>query len=247
MIASIDCYRVEPIRSVLPVAPSTYHERVAQRLDPSRLSARAERVEAVKPEVMRVFAENFSVYGVRKVWRQMQRKGFAVARCTVQRLMRDLGLQDVIRGKTVRATISDKSAPCPLDLVAARSMPLHPTGSGFRNFPMRPLGPALFTWPRDKCGAFALYASTPMPAASFGQMHRETPMPVSSWTPLECALHDRWSSNVGGLIHHSDKVVRFNFAKALGRCLVIPSAWPGCSADQGARTIRGLQQTASVE
>ena len=66
---------------------------------------------------MRVFAENFSVYGVRKVWRQMQREGFDVARCTVQRLMRELGLQGVIRGKPVRTTISDKAAPCPLDQV----------------------------------------------------------------------------------------------------------------------------------
>ena len=66
---------------------------------------------------MRVFAQNFSVYGVRKVWRQMQREGFDVARCTVQRLMRDLGLQSVIRGKPVRTTMSDKAAPCPLDQV----------------------------------------------------------------------------------------------------------------------------------
>jgi Transposase and inactivated derivatives len=121
MITFIDCYRghygVEPICRVLPVAPSTYHEHVAQRRDPSRLSARAQRDEALKPEVMRVFVENFSVYGVRKVWRQMQREGFDVARCTVQRLMRDLGLQGVIRGKPVRTTISDKTAPCPLDQV----------------------------------------------------------------------------------------------------------------------------------
>ena len=121
MIAFIDEHRghygVEPICRVLPVAPSTYHEHVAQRRDPSRLSSRAQRDETLKPEVMRVFAENFSVYGVRKVWRQMQREGFDVARCTVQRLMRELGLQGVIRGKPVRTTISDKAAPCPLDHV----------------------------------------------------------------------------------------------------------------------------------
>lgn len=62
-------------------------------------------------------AENFGVYGVRKVWRRMNREGFAVARCTVERLMRDLGLQGVIRGKLVRTTISDKAAPCPFDHV----------------------------------------------------------------------------------------------------------------------------------
>lgn len=86
-------YGVEPICRVLPIAPSTYHERVAQRRDPERLSDRARRDQDLKPEVVRVFAENFGVYGVRKVWRQMNREGFAVARCTVERLMRDLGLQ----------------------------------------------------------------------------------------------------------------------------------------------------------
>ena len=59
--------------------------------------------------MVRVFADNFGVYGVRKVWRQMNREGFAVARCTIERLMRDLGLQGVIRGKPVRTTISDKA------------------------------------------------------------------------------------------------------------------------------------------
>jgi transposase InsO family protein len=67
-----------------------------------------------------VFAENFAVYGVRKVWRQMMREGFSIARCTVARLMRDMGLQGVIRGKPVRTTISDKAAPCPLDHVNRR-------------------------------------------------------------------------------------------------------------------------------
>jgi len=121
MIAFIDEYRdaygVEPICRVLPIAPSSYHERVAQRRDPGRRSARSQRDEVLKPEVMRVFEENFGVYGVRKVWRQMQREGLDIARCSVARLMRDLGLQGVIRGKPVRTTISDKAAPCPLDHV----------------------------------------------------------------------------------------------------------------------------------
>ena len=109
-----DEYGVEPI---CRVAPSTYHERVASRRDPSRLSPRVQRDEAMKPEVRRVFDANFKVYGVGKVWRQMQREGFDIARCTVERLMRDLGLQGVIRGKPVKTTISDKAAPCPLDQV----------------------------------------------------------------------------------------------------------------------------------
>lgn len=71
----------------------------------------------LKPEIVRVFAENFAVYGVRKVLRQMRREGYDIARCTVERLMRDMGLAGVIRGKPVRTTISDKAAPCPLDHV----------------------------------------------------------------------------------------------------------------------------------
>ena len=121
MIAFIDDHRgahgVEPICKVLPIAPSTYHAHVAKRRDPAKLSARARQDTALKIEVRRVFDQNFSVYGVRKVWRQLKREGFDVARCTVSRLMRDMGLQGVIRGKSVKTTISDKAAPCPLDHV----------------------------------------------------------------------------------------------------------------------------------
>src|SRR5258705_6118697 len=121
MIAFIDDHRavygVEPICKVLPIAPSTYRAQVARRADPARSPARTRRDAALKIEVRRVFEENFGVYGVRKVWRQLKREGFDVARCTVERLMQTMGLQGVIRGKPVRTTISDKSAPCPLDHV----------------------------------------------------------------------------------------------------------------------------------
>ena len=115
MIGFIDdhreAYGVEPICRVLPIAPSSYRARAAQRRDPTRLSARARRDQDLKPEIARVFAENFAVYGVRKVWRQMRREGFAVARCTVERLMRELGLQGVIRGKPIRTTVSAPQYP----------------------------------------------------------------------------------------------------------------------------------------
>ncbi len=77
---------------VLPIAPSTYHEHAAKRADPAKLPARAKRDIGLKLEVRRVFAENFEVYGVRKVWRQLRREGFDIARCTVERLMRSLDL-----------------------------------------------------------------------------------------------------------------------------------------------------------
>jgi Transposase and inactivated derivatives len=119
MIACIDEPRgddgIEPICRVSPIARSTSREHIARRRDPSRMSARAQRDHALKAEVLRVCAENVGVYGVRKAWRQMKREGFDVARCTVERLMRDLGLQGVVRGKPVKTTSSDKATPCPLD------------------------------------------------------------------------------------------------------------------------------------
>ena len=113
----LGAHGVEPICKVLPIAPSTYHAHVARRRDPDKLSARARQDIRLKIEVRRVFDENFRVYGVRKVWRQLKREGFDVARCTVSRLMQGMGLQGVIRGKSVKTTISDKAVPCPLDHV----------------------------------------------------------------------------------------------------------------------------------
>ena len=97
--------RVGPICRLLPIAPSTFHQHMACRRDPQRMSVRSRRDCVLKPEITRVFEENFGLYGVRKVWRQMQREGFHVARYTVQRLMRVMGLQGVIRGKRVRTTV----------------------------------------------------------------------------------------------------------------------------------------------
>ena len=121
MIAFIDdhreAYGVEPICKVLPIAPSTWYARSAQRADPGKLSARAQSDAALCPQIKRVFDDNFSVYGARKVWRQLKREGVQVARCTVERLMQHLGLAGAIRGKPVKTTISDKAKPCPLDKV----------------------------------------------------------------------------------------------------------------------------------
>jgi putative transposase len=116
MIAYIDAnkgrFGVEPICRVLPIAPSTYY---AASRRPA--SARAVRDAKLKGEIARVHAEHFGVYGARKVWRQLHREGISVARCTVERLMRELGLQGVRRGKTRRTTTPDATAPRPADLV----------------------------------------------------------------------------------------------------------------------------------
>ena len=130
MIAFIDdhreAYGVEPICRVLPIAPSTYHAHAARRADPSRLPDRLRRGADLKVEIQRVFVENFGVYGVRKVWRQLRREGFKTARCTVARLMRDMGLRGAVRGKPLRTTISDKAAPSPLDHVNRQFQALAP-------------------------------------------------------------------------------------------------------------------------
>lgn len=121
MISFIEDHRsvhgVEPICRILPIAPATFHAHQAKRADPSRLSDRAKRDEVLKPEIGRIHEENMSVYGVRKIWHQMRREGFDVARCTVARLMKSMGLQGAIRGKTQKTTVQDKALPCPLDKV----------------------------------------------------------------------------------------------------------------------------------
>ncbi len=112
-----EVYGVEPICRVLPIAPSTYYEHAARKADPDRRPARECRDADLSQGIRRVFAENFGVYGVRKVWRQLQREGIDVARCTVARLMRQMGLKGVVRGKSVRTTVSDAGVPCPRDRV----------------------------------------------------------------------------------------------------------------------------------
>jgi transposase InsO family protein len=121
MVSFIDEHRaehgVEPICEVLPIAPSTYHEQKAREADPSRLPDRAVRDADLREEIERVWKENFGVYGARKVWRQLIREGVDVARCTVDGLMREMGLRGVVRGRKVKTTITDELAERPLDLV----------------------------------------------------------------------------------------------------------------------------------
>jgi len=116
MIAYIDenkaTFGVEPICRLLPIAPSTYYE---VRSRPP--CARRLRDTELKAHISRVHAANFGVYGARKLWRQLNREGVVVARCTVQRLMRELGLRGAVRGKTRRTTTCDETAARPSDLV----------------------------------------------------------------------------------------------------------------------------------
>ena len=112
-----DANGVEPICEQLPIAPSTYYEHKRREREPERCSARSRRDAELSEVIGRVHEENYGVYGARKVWHQLHRQGVTVARCTVERLMRDLGLCGVVRGKRQRTTVSDVNAARPADLV----------------------------------------------------------------------------------------------------------------------------------
>ena len=240
MITFIDDNRelhgVEPISNVLPIAPSTYYKHIAQRRDPLRLSARAQRDIALKPEVARVFAENFAVYGVRKVWRQMMREGFDIARCTVERLMRDMGLRGVIRGKPVRTTFGDKAAPCPLDHVNRQFHAPAPNRLWVSDFTY------VSTW-----GGFVYVAFVIDVFARYIVGWRVSRTAHTSFVldALEQALHDRRPTQGGGLIHHSDRgsqYVSIKYSERLAEAGIEPSVGSvGDSYDNAlAETINGL-------
>ena len=110
-------YGVEPICNVLPNAPSTYYEGKARETDHRRLPARARRDGELREQIGRVWEENFGVYGVRRVWRQLDCEGVVAARCTVARPMRELGLRGVARGRRVKTTTPVATLPCPADRV----------------------------------------------------------------------------------------------------------------------------------
>jgi len=114
-----DEYGVEPILDVLPIAPSTYYEHRARRLDPDARPHRAKRDERLSVEIRRVWGESFDgTYGADKVWRQLRRERVSVARCTVERLMRAMGLRGAVRGRAFKVTtIADEAALRPPDLV----------------------------------------------------------------------------------------------------------------------------------
>ena len=240
MIAFIDehrdAYGVEPICRVLPIAPSSYHERVAQRRDPGRRSARSRRDEGLKPEVMRVFEENFGVYGVRKVWRQMQREGLDIARCSVARLMRDLGLQGVIRGKPVRTTISDKAAPCPLDHVNRLFHAPAPNRLWVSDFTY------VATWAGFAYVAFVIDVYS---RYIVGWRVSRTAHTSFVLDALEQAIHERRPVHRGGLVHHSDRgsqYVSIRYSERLAEAGIEPSVGSvGDSYDNAlAESINGL-------
>ena len=221
MIAFIDdhrqAYGVEPICKVMPIAPSTYHAHVARRADPSRLPDRLRRDADLKVEIRRVFEENFRVYGVRKVWRQLRRKGFSAARCTVARLMRNMGLRGAIRGKPLRTTISDKAALCPLDHVNRQFHASAPDRLWLADFTY------VVTWAGFVYVAFVIdaYARRIVGWRASRTAHADFVLDA-----LEQALHDRRPASRGSLVHHSDRgaqYVSIKYTERLAEAGIEPS------------------------
>jgi putative transposase len=221
MIAFINAHRevygVEPICRVLPIAPSTYHAHAARRADPGRLPARARRDAALKVAIRRVFEENFRVYGVRKVWRQLDREGIGAARCTVARLMRAVGLQGAIRGKPVRTTVSNKAAPCPLDRVNRQFRARCPNALWVSDFTY------VATWSGFVYVAFVVDAYA---RRIVGWRASRTAHAGFVLDALEQALHERRPVQGGGLVHHSDRGVQYvsiRYTERLAEASIEPS------------------------
>jgi transposase InsO family protein len=242
MIAFVDDHRevygVEPICRVLPIAPSTYHAPVAGRADPARRSPRAQPDTAVMEQIRRVHETNFGVYGVRKIWRQLGRDGVAVARCTVERLMRRMGLKGAVRGKEVRTTIADKAMPCPMDKVNRQFRAPQPNMLWVSDFTY------VATWQGFVYAAFVIDVFA---RRIVGWRVSRTAHAGFVLDALEQALHDRRPAR-GGLTHHSDKgsqYVSIRYTERLLAAGIEPSVGSvGDSYDNAlAETVIGLFKT----
>ena len=234
-----DAYGVEPICAALPIAPSTYYEHKAREAELSRLPRRAQRDAALKPEIERVWHENLRVYGARKVWLQLKREGFSVARCTVRRLMRELGLRGAVRGRRTKTTIPATAEVCPLDRVN-------------RNFEV-PRPNALWvsdltyvaTWQGFVYVAFVIDAYARRIVGWRVSSSLRTGLALDA---LEQALYDRNVEGDGSLIHHSDRGVQYlsiRYTERLAEAGIEPSVGSvGDSYDNAlAETVIGLFKT----
>jgi transposase InsO family protein len=243
MIAFIDAHRavhgVKPICRVLPIAPSTYRAHAARRADPSKAPARSRSDAELSIAIRRVWDANFQVYGVRKVWRQLRRDGIDVARCTVARLMRQMGLKGATRGKAVRTTISDRAAPCPADRVNRQFQAPRPNALWVADFMY------VATWQGFVYVAFVIDTFA---RRIVGWRVSRTAHAGFVLDALEQALHERRPVKGSGLIHHSDRgsqYVAIRYTERLTEAGVEPSVGSvGDSYDNAlAETINGLYKT----
>jgi putative transposase len=201
MVSFLDEHRprfgVEPICAVLPIAPSVYYEQKARQCQPDRQPARARRDERLGAQVHRVWRENREVYGVRKVWNQLQREGHVVARGTGARLMKRLGLAGVVRGRKFKVTtIPDAAAARPADLGARP----------FRAERPNELWVADLTYVATGRGfAYVAFVIDVCSRRIVGWHVSSSLRSDLALDALEQALSDRQLDGAGRLIHHSDR------------------------------------------
>ncbi|WP_107938108.1 MULTISPECIES: IS3 family transposase [Burkholderia] len=231
-----DTFGVEPICKVLRIAPSGYRRHAAQLRDPSRRSVRAIRDERLRPEIKRVWQANMQVYGADKVWKQMNRERIAVARCTVERLMKQLGLRGVMRGKRVRTTVPDAIAPRPLDRVNRQFKAARPNQLWVSDFTY------VSTWQGWLYVAFVIDVFARRIVGWRVSSSMTTDFVLDA---LEQALYARRPGDDGTLIHHSDRgsqYVSIRYSERLAEAGIEPSVGSrGDSYDNAlAETINGL-------
>ncbi len=221
---------------MLQIAPSGYWRHAAHQRNPQLRCARAQRDDTLVPHIERVWQANMRVYGADKVWKQMNREGLSIARCTVERLMKRLGLQGVRRGKVVRTTISDMKAPCPLDRVNRQFKAERPNQLWVSDFTY------VSTWQGWLYVAFVIdvYARRIVGWRVSTSMHTEFVLDA-----LEQALYARQPERDGALIHHSDRGVQYvsiRYSERLSEAGIEPSVGSkGDSYDNAlAETINGL-------
>jgi len=242
MVPFIDEHReehgVEPICKELPIAPSTYHEQKAREADPSRLPERVVRDTQLREEIERVWKEHFGVYGARKVWRQLKREKIDVARCTVERLMREMGLEGAIRGrKYKKTTIVDEASERPADLV-------HRDFTADR--PNR-LWVADLTYVATWVGfVYVAFITDVFSRKIVGWRVSNSLRSDLALDALEQALHAR--PGIDALVHHSDRGVQYlsiRYTERLAEAGIEPSVGSvGDSYDNAlAETIFGLYKT----
>jgi transposase InsO family protein len=221
---------------VLQIAPSGYRRHAAQVREPHRRCARAKRDALLLPEIKRVWQSNLQVYGADKVWKQLGREGMAVARCTVERLMRRQGLRGVVRGKVVRTTVSDSKAPCPLDRVNRQFRAERPNQLWVSDFTY------VSTWQGWLYVAFVIDVFARRIVGWRVSTSMKTDFVLDA---LEQALYARQPERDSVLIHHSDRgsqYVSIRYSERLAEAGIEPSVGSkGDSYDNAlAETINGL-------
>ena len=221
---------------MLQIAPSGYWRHAAQQRNPALRCQRVQRDGVLAPQIERVWQANMQVYGADKVWKQLNREGISIARCTVERLMKRLGLQGVRRGKVVRTTISDGKAPCPLDRVNRVFKADRPNQLWVSDFTY------VSTWQGWLYVAFVIdvYARRIVGWRVSRSMHTDFVLDA-----LEQALYDRQPERDGALTHHSDRgsqYVSIRYTERLAEAGIEPSVGSkGDSYDNAlAETINGL-------